>query len=175
VFEAQCPNGVSSIPPHIDVLLEQRDTVIGVESKCTEYLSAKTANVADSYRRLAETGDPRAESRWLKTLEHLSEFRHLEVYQLIKHFLGLARTYPNQPLTLVYLYWEPTNGDALAEVRRHREEISQLEDLVAGDRRCGLKALSYSEHWRELDAMPSKPNWLDRHLAELRRRYEIPI
>src|SRR3954469_21194950 len=55
VFEAQCPNGVSRIPPHLDVLLERGDGgVVGVESKCTEHLTEKTAKVADAYLRLAE-------------------------------------------------------------------------------------------------------------------------
>lgn len=175
VFEAKCPNGVSSIPPHLDVLLEQGDVVIAVESKCTEFLSAKTAKVAEAYRRLADTRDARTDSRWFKSLAYVSEFRHVDTYQLVKHYLGLARTYSDQPLILVYLYWEPTNGEAFVEVRRHREEIGRLEELVADDERCRLKTLSYGEHWRELDALPSKPDWLDRHLAELRARYEIAI
>src|SRR5262245_38894030 len=37
-FEAKCPNGVSRIPPHLDVLLERGHEIVAVESKCTEYL-----------------------------------------------------------------------------------------------------------------------------------------
>jgi hypothetical protein len=174
-FEAKCPNGVSRIPPHLDVLLERGDEIVAVESKCTEYLAAKTAKVSAAYLALREQGDERARSRWFDALAKAPSFRLLDAYQLVKHFLGLALTYGARPLTLVYLYWEPSNADDLPVFAKHRAEVDRFRELVVGDEKCAFAALSYPEHWRELDRLAEKPSWLDAHLVELRRRYEVEI
>jgi hypothetical protein len=97
-FEAKCPNGVSAIPPHLDVLLERGDEIVAVESKCTEFLSTKkSVKVSPRYLRLAERGDERAESRWFASLALAPEFRLLDAYQLIKHYLGLSHEYSGRP------------------------------------------------------------------------------
>jgi hypothetical protein len=174
-FEAKCPNGVSRIPPHLDVLLARDDDVVAVESKCTEYLAPKTTKVAAAYLALAEAGDERAASPWFAVLSEMADFRLLDAYQLVKHYLGLSLTYPARPLTLVYLYWEPANAESLPLFAQHRAEVQRFGQLVDGSPHCRFHALSYPEHWRELDAKADKPAWLDDHLAELRRRYEVPI
>jgi Restriction Endonuclease associating with ARP len=174
-FEAKCPNGVSAIPPHLDVLLERGEAIVGVESKCTEYLSPKTSKVAAAYLALATEGDERAASPWFAALADVPSFRFLDAYQLVKHYLGLARSYPGRPLLLVYIYWEPANARALPLFNEHRAEVERFGKLVAGDPGCRFEALSYGEHWRELDALSAKPAWLDRHLAQLRLRYEVEI
>jgi Restriction Endonuclease associating with ARP len=174
-FEAQCPNGVSRIPPHLDVLLERGDEIVGVESKCTEYLTPKTAKVADAYLALADKGDERAGSRWFGALAELANFRLLDAYQLVKHFLGLSHTYKSRSLTLVYLYWEPSNADSVPIFARHGDELAHFGELVADDPSCRFQALSYREHWRELDGLAEKPAWLDAHVAELRGRYEVAV
>lgn len=174
-FEAKCPNGVSRIPPHLDVLLECGDDIVAVESKCTEYLTPKTAKIADAYLTLAEKGDERASSRWFVALAEVPSFRFLDAYQLVKHYLGLRFTYPKRPLTLVYLCWEPTNANSLPHFATHRAEVKRLGDLVADDDTCAFDALTYPEHWHNLDALAEKPSWIDAHLVELRRRYEVAI
>ena len=174
-FEVKCPNGVSRIPPHLDVLLRRGDPVVAVESKCTEYLTGKKVKAAAGYLALAGKGDERTSSRWFAALSHLSEFRLLDAYQLVKHYLGLRRSYPGLPLTLVYLFWEPANADTFPLFGRHRDEIERFGELVAGDESCRFAALSYPEHWRELAATPERQAWLQSHLASLRRRYEIKI
>ena len=174
-FEAKCPNGVSTIPPHLDVLLERDEAIFGVESKCTEYLSPKASKVAAAYLELAARRDERAASRWFAALADVPTFRFLDAYQLIKHYLGLARSYRGRPLRLVYIYWEPANARALPMFDEHRAEVKRFGELVASDPGCRFEALSYDEHWRELDALRAKPAWLDRHLVQLRLRYEVEI
>ena len=174
-FEAKCPNGVSQIPPHLDVLLRRGDAIVAVESKCTEYLASKTAKVAAGYLTLDADADERARSRWFAALAEVPTFRLLDAYQLVKHYLGLTLTYPTQPLTLLYLYWEPNNAADLPVFAKHRAEIERFAELVRGDDTCTFVALSYREHWRELDQLAEKPSWLDTHLMELRRRYEVEI
>jgi hypothetical protein len=174
-FESKCPNGVSRIPPHVDVLLRRSHEIVAVESKCTEYLAPKASKIAAAYLALGEKGDDRARSRWFAALAEVPRFRLLDAYQLVKHYLGLSLTYGERRLTLVYLYWEPTNADTAPVFAQHRNEIERFRELVADDASCRFEALSYANHWRELDAGAEKPTWLDAHLVELRRRYKVAV
>jgi len=46
--------------------------------------------------------------------------QHLDVAQLIKHYLGIRKRYGHKDTkVLLYLYWEPENASALAEFGRH--------------------------------------------------------
>src|ERR1700712_1561617 len=56
-FDAKAPNGVASVPPSLDVLLRRGDDVFAVESKCTEYLAAKTPEVSRAYLVLGHRHD----------------------------------------------------------------------------------------------------------------------
>lgn len=174
-FEAKCPNGVSKIPPHLDVLLERDREIVAVESKCTEYLASKPAKVASAYLELADRGDERTSSRWFAALTQMEQFRRLDAYQLVKHYLGLRLSYPRRPLTLVYLYWEPANAARFHVFAQHRAEIERFGAMVMGDNTCRFAALSYPEHWCELATHADGPAWLDQHLAELERRYQVTI
>jgi hypothetical protein len=180
-FEKPCPNGVSSIAPHLDVLLRRQGEVVAVESKCTEYLQGSDHEpVAASYKRLAERGDERADSRWFAALSQTERFLLLDAYQLIKHYLGLRETFKDERphLTLAYLFWEPSNseGGAGADLfRLHRAELDTFAHLVAGDESCEFVATSYTEWWRALEGMPQKPMWLDDHINRLRARYLVAV
>jgi hypothetical protein len=170
-LEAQCPNGVSAIPPHLDALLERGESVVGVESKCTEYLRGKRQRSARGYFDLAVTEDPRAQSRCYSVLAHLPDFFHLDAYQLVKHFLGLALTYPGRPLVLVYLFWEPRNADEFDVFARHRLEVEHFASLVDGDEAFAFEPLPYAEKFDELARGDSAPEWL----PKLRARYDTAI
>jgi hypothetical protein len=174
-FEAKCPNGVSSVPPHLDVLLTRGDDVVAVESKCTEYLARKTPQVSQAYLVLRRRFDERAASRWFGALTSVPEFELLDAYQLVKHYLGLRLTYPGRPLTLVYLFWEPLGADAHPILGQHRAEIRRFADLVGGDASCRFAARSYAEHWDALEGLPARPEWLSGHLAALRARYAVAV
>lgn len=173
-FERKCDHGVRGEKPHLDVLLEADERVVGVESKCLEPTRPHPrAVVSNAYWSLRDRGDTRADSRWFAALEHVGEFAHLDAYQLVKHYLGLARSFPDSERALVYLFWEPENDEPLFAA--HRVEIARFAELVAGDKTCQLHALSYREHWAELEETPDTPDWLTAHLAALRTRYAIPI
>lgn len=170
-LEAQCPNGVSAIPPHLDVLFERGDTIVAVESKCTEYLSGKRQHPKPGYLELALRGDPRAQTRCYAVLDHLPGFFHLDAYQLVKHFLGLSLTYPERPLILVYLFWEPRNAGESEVFGRHRLEVDHFASLVGGDESLEFTSLSYAENFDELERAGSASEWL----PNLRARYDVTI
>jgi hypothetical protein len=73
-FEARCPNGVSRISPHLDVLPSRGEGLVAVESKCLEYVRTKRQVPAYAYRALAEAKDARASSAWFAVLDRLYEF-----------------------------------------------------------------------------------------------------
>ena len=174
-LEKQCPNGVSRIPPHLDVLLSHDSQKFGVESKCMEFLTVKRTEVSPRYCRLKDKGDRRAASKWFEALANVHEFRLLDAYQLIKHYLGLAHEYPNSPLTLVYIFWEPANADQEPVFAQHRRELIAFSLLVQGDVTCSFKWLPYAEHWRELQTLSDAPIWLGEHLKRLQARYLVNI
>ena len=73
-------------------------------------------------------------------------YKFLDVAQLVKHAFGIERTFPEKELTLLYLFWEPSNADAFAPFQQHRAEIVQLAARVdAGP--VGFQAMSYGDLW----------------------------
>jgi hypothetical protein len=108
-------------------------------------------------------------------LDRLDEFRLLDAYQLVKHYLGLRLTYPARPLTLVYLFWEPMNPATSPVFAQHRTEVSLFEEMAADDPTCIFKWECYPDHWNALGATSSQPDWLKAHLERLRLRYRVPV
>lgn len=174
-FEAVCPTGLRGTPPHLDVLAEREGMVVGVESKCTEYLGEKTARFKAAYDAIQ---DARSAGSWFAqiavTRSDPAAYRLLDVAQLVKHSLGLARCHGDRPITLLYLYWEPLDWMSFAPFRRHRDEIERFARAVAGDPIVAFRALSYLDLWSQWEAL-SEPSWLDNHVRALRNRYELEV
>ena len=173
-FEKKCPTGLRGTPPNIDVLMERADSVVAIESKCTEYLSRTTARFSRSYK----TGirDERRESTWYQEMLRLFDtpetYRRLDVAQLIKHALGLMNSYPDRRLTLHYLYWEPLNAIDHAAFEEHRREIVAFADRIAGNDPV-FEATTYNDLWSSWSE--SAPRWLNTHLQDLCARYAVTI
>src|SRR5665213_2153147 len=96
-------------------------------------------------------------------------YRWLDVAQLVKHAFGLAYTFPNRPVTLLYLFWEPSNPEAFPVFGEHQQEIARFSEAIAGG---GPKfvSMSYSALWRDWEAS-NEPEWLRTHVGSLRARY----
>lgn len=175
-FEQKCPVGLRrGTPPNLDLVLEGPDQIIGVESKCTEYLSVHAADFSRAYSE--QIVDARRESGWFAEMQRLSEapddYRWLDAAQLIKHAFGLSHTYPDKPVQLLYLYWEPPNAHEFPVFGQHRSEVARFADRVAGSS-PSFAAMSYSELWNGW-ASAGPPAWLMQHLARLEARYSLPI
>lgn len=174
-FEAACDHGLlSRVPPHLDVLATAGDTVVAVESKCTEFLSPKTAKFSPQYESLVET---LFEPPWLETYRALQNnpklYQHLDAAQLVKHYLGLRNVFGGKDVTLLYLYWEPSNADEISEFRRHREEIATFADRVSGAA-IRFAAESYLELWASWEER-NTPRWLIGHIEQLKARYNLVV
>lgn len=133
-----------------------------------------------SYERLRDQRDERAGSRWFDALKHVERFLLLDAYELVKHYLGLCKTFSDERprMTLLYLFWEPSESEAGAGAelfKRHRSEVEAFAQLVGGDATCTFVASSYAECWQDLQRATDKPPWLDAHLDLLRKRYLVTL
>jgi hypothetical protein len=98
-FEAQFPTGLPGNPPNLDLCVWRTDaSLVGIESKFTEWLTAKAASkelFKPKYfppdRALWTSYDLPACQRVAQALVRQElAFRYLDAPQLLKHALGLA-------------------------------------------------------------------------------------
>lgn len=168
-FEMTFPTGLGGTPPHLD-LFADGDSVIAVESKCTEWMDCKPAFFSSSYDRL---GSSLGNSEWFDVMRELrgnpDRYKFLDAAQLVKHAFGLLKGFGSRDIRLVYLYWEPANGDQWEDCRRHRQEASALAERV-GNSSIRLIPISYQELWAEWEA--SGP---PAHLSFLKSRYSRTV
>ena len=170
-FEKKYPTGLPGTPPHLDLVAANTEAVVAVESKCLEYLTPTVPHFEPSYQRLADEYGTRSWFRYVA--EEMTGSLHLNVAQLVRHWLGLCRAHPDRRVTLLYLYWEPDNWRQVPECRRHRREIQDFTERVEGDE-VRFAALSYPElwaHWGQSSATP----WIEAHVSSLRQRYAVAI
>jgi hypothetical protein len=174
-FEVRCPTGLRGTPPHLDLLALRSEVAMAVIVRCVEYLSRRKTAVAPSYDQLFAT-TPGLEP-WRRQLDRLrrepQHYRYADVGALIKFALALGRTFPDRPTTLLYLYWEPLNGDRFEEFCRHRAETAELADAIQGAR-VTFAPQSFEALWGEW-AVRGAPSWLADHVHRLRARYCVSI
>ncbi len=172
-FLARCPTGVRGTPPMLDLLAGNGARLVAVSARGAEYLCHKPARLAAAYRSVRL---PEEMVGWQSLMEALEadpgRYRHLDAVALLKHAIGLARTFPRYDLCLIYLFWEPPMADALA-FHRHRAEIKSFAQTVGGAS-VSFSALSFDELWTEWEAENREP-WLREMVAELRTRYAVAI
>jgi hypothetical protein len=158
---------------NLDCFLAADDVMVGVESKLTETLAAhdpvkwRSPYHKPVMRTLLDAG-------WAEVFESSLagswQPKHVGLEQLVKHALALS-SHPARERHLVYVFWEPANGDDHSEVREHRREVAELLERV-GDASPRLHVRTYAElldEWAALDP----PEWVSRHVAELRERYVL--
>ena len=180
-FDVRCPTGLRGTPPHLDLLALRADRGVAVAARCTEHLAPRRGQVARAYDRFLDESDEL--TAWRGQLRELREqpgvYRHLDAAALVKHALALGRNFPDRPVTLLYLFWEPLDADAFPEFRRHREEVQRFARAIAaggeGGGKVGFRAASFEELWRDWVAMADPPHWLAGHLRLLRARYGVAI
>ena len=157
-FERKCPHGLRGKSPNLDVLAEGPSRVVAIESKCLEHLTAHVAEFSPRYE--AGIVDERRQSPWFAEMLRLnrkpSTYCWLNAAQLVKHAFGLAHTFTGRPVTLLYLFWEPSNPEEFPSFAEHRAEVERFAASIAGGT-PGFMAMSYPELWSSWSARPS-PN-----------------
>lgn len=169
-FERHFRTGLGGTPPNLDVTLTLADdSVVAIESKFTEWLSQSETKepFADSYfppdRKLwSDVGLDACQRLAVAVRDGDEAFSHLDVPQLLKHSLGLARTLGDS-FELWYLYfdWPTPVGDT------HWHEIATFEKAVDVD--VGFTAMAYQDLFERLS--DSVGNDDRSFLSYLRSRY----
>lgn len=170
-FERKLPTGAKGTPPNVDVVITTTGgPLVGVESKFTEWMSPKVALGKSLAPYIAG-----AESYWSRAgmaaahaiacdVHHGTEtYRYLDVPQLLKHCLGLARASGHGRWLLRYVYFGANGGDIPA---RHAKEIARFTERVQPD--VDFSAVSY----QALAASLARDDTVDpAYLRYLRERY----
>jgi hypothetical protein len=169
-LEAHVPTGMRGADANLDVLLTTANgSLYAIESKFTEpYTSspAKTAlkpqYFASGRSRWTEVGLPgcQAVAERLRTGEH--QFTALDVAQLLKHMLALART--GSRWTLCCLWYEVPGAVADA----HRRDLSTFAAQI-GDDAPHLNALTYQELFARMEEAVGAEH--SEYMSYLRDRY----
>ena len=149
-FEKQHPTGLMGTPPNLDVEFSDRsEYALAIESKFTEIYHPK------------KNGKPFRESYFSKeeiwanlpTCKKLAEdirdkriiFMYLDAPQLIKHCLGLMRSYQNRShFTLAYLWYDFPSD----ELEQHNAEVDMFKETISED--VDFVAIPYSDLFREI-------------------------
>ena len=167
-FEAKCPTGLKGTPPNLDVLFDNQNTVLAIESKLTEYLTPKIAEFSEKYKTHPF---PNAEQMWLSIIGQVENKKYyFDVAQMIKHYLGLTNTYPHKKITLLYLYWQPQNADLFPVFQTHSQQIEAFAKKVQNSK-VKFISITYPQLWQSWQNIPQ----LSTHLNHLKRKYQISI
>jgi hypothetical protein len=175
-FERKCPHGLKGRRvPNLDVVAEAPTSVVAVESKCLETLTAHVADFSPAYD--AEIRDARRDSAWFQEMPKLvgepRAYRWLDAAQLVKHAFGIANTFAGRRTTLLYLYWEPSNPEAYPAFAEHQAEVLRFAASMHGASPAFV-AMSYPELWNLWDSN-SPSEWLRSHVGRLKARYAVSV
>lgn len=172
-FERKLPTGARGKSPNLDVVLTLDDgRLIGIESKFTEWITPKTGMTTSLAPYISDEGSRWSQARLaaaarLARAVHDGEekYFHLDVPQLLKHALGLAKA-STTGWALHYLYF-----DGQGEVaERHAEEIERFTLAVGAE--LTFAARSYQSLVDSLGE--AAPNEHAEYIAYLRDRYMGP-
>jgi hypothetical protein len=179
-FAFKCSTGLQGASAHFDFWGLSPGAVLAVESRFLEILSPSRAEFPAKYARPflgTETAAGIAEEPWVTVFKRLCDdpgiYTHFDAAQVVKHYLGLVRSFPRRPRVLAYLFWEPTNASAIYEFVSHRKEVADFAERVGG---CETRfvAMSYRDlrsEWQDASNWPGMPD----HLGRLRARYSFAI
>lgn len=134
-FERKFPTGVRSARANLDIVFHASDSSglpIAVESKFTEpYQSGDKECLRPSYFVKAQTWEALPSCRTAaESLTAAKRFKCLDAGQLLKHILGLTRTFGQGRFLLLYLWYEVEGSDASEQ---HRSEVGEFSRLISAE------------------------------------------
>jgi len=145
-FERTHPTPLGGIPPHLDIEFSRKGLKpLAIESKFTEPYHRHTKRaIKDKYLNVLGlwTGLPRCEElvRRIREEERArTSFTYLDVPQLLKHILGLTRTFGATGFNLLYLWYEVTS----LEAKSHRKELKEFKKHIRDE--VAFREMTYQE------------------------------
>jgi len=169
-LERECSSGLGGTKPHLDVVLESKTVVLGIESKLLEPLEKGSPAFSSSY---AKDRLKRCEDNWWQLLEEwrLGAPCYFDAPQIIKHYLGLRNTFQDdRKVHLLYLYWEPQNHQEFPEFQLHAQQLREFAGRVANSA-VTFHFMTHSDLWNEW----LKNDGLREYTQKLIERYGVMI
>ncbi len=171
-FEKKIPTGISF--PNIDFYLENEKTIIGFESKYTEYLKSKLPNenlekYINRKKSLKITNDS-----FFSLIEEYAinkNHYHLDIAQLLKHTIGLLsrEKETKKKAILVYIFWLPENWKDFEIFKKHQSEIEEFKSKIG--KYIEFIPLSYLEFWKNYET----DSLFENHIKEVKARYNLSL
>jgi hypothetical protein len=132
-FERKFCTGVRSARANLDIVFHSSGTAglpIAVESKFTEpYQSNEKECLRPSYFLKPQIWEALPLCRiTAESLGTAKRFKFLDAGQLVKHILGLTRTFGQGRFLLLYLWYEVEGSDASDQ---HRAEVAEFSRLIS--------------------------------------------
>ena len=167
--------GIST--PNLDFYLENSETIIGIESKFTEYLTSKMEhtkeNLCKYFIREELNFLPRLFDSVILNYINSPDKMFLNVAQLIKHSIGLLKNEEKKEAILVYIYWKPKSWNPNGEYQKiHEQHNNEIEDFAKRiNKFITFRYLSYSEFWENF----KEYNIQENDITIIKEKYDIDI
>ena len=156
-FESKCKIFEAGPPPHLDIIFSGESVrPLALEAKFTgPYRPVTQRNNTNLQPYLADD----AIWTWLPECKKLAahvlgqegkktDWLHLDIPQLLKHFLGLTCTFGPRKFELLYLWYDFPS----AEAGKHREEIEKFKKIIGGE--ALFRDLTYQNLFNNILAVP---------------------
>jgi Restriction Endonuclease associating with ARP len=166
--------GTRPLPPRNRAKTQNGPEILAIESKCTETFVVHEARFRDAYSGASSEMHPSWRAEFERLVENPARYRYLDAAQLVKHYLGLKTTFQHRPVWLVYLYWQPSNGDEVAPCTIHRAEVKELGMRLGRSTHREFVAMSHRQLWEQW-VSSAQPAWLREHAAALQARYGVAV
>jgi hypothetical protein len=175
-FQKLLPTGAPGPAPNLYAIAIKAQGAICIASTFLETLAEKDARFAPAYSTIVEQ---LAEDSWAAMYRSLvaspRQFQHLDAGKLVRDYLGMrsALAPTTEPLTLLYVYWEPADADRVTAFTEHRAEVNAFAEAVSGSD-IRFAATSYPALWSEWAQSNSWPD-AQEHVRLLNERYGFPL
>ena len=175
-FERKLKTDISN--PNLDFYLRNDTSVIGIESKFTEILEAKidhTNKNLDKYL-VAKLKLPSGFNDIIEYYINCKERLYLDAAQLLKHMIGMfneaAEVKAGAELSLIYLYWVPSNWKEkeIEPYQKHEEELKKFIEQISGFS-VKFEAYTYIDFWKILEKNEALKTYVDK----LKKRYLFDV
>jgi len=168
-FERTFPTGLGGTPPTLDFCIENKEVVIGIESKYLEILTEKESKFTDSYY----STDCIANDQKQLIKQYAGRKGLLDYAQLIKHSIGMSKyaIENNKKAIILYLYWKPINFNSFPEYKQHASELELFKKNIGKINTISFMGITYYDIWENY----SNNKYIGRDIAKTRERYEIKI
>lgn len=166
-FEQVFPTGLEGNSPEPDILFTGAGLrSVAVESKFTEpYQRHTVREIKNKYFDSVDlwAGLPKCErlARLIKQEEQgKTSFTYLDTPQLLKHILGLTKTFGKLQFELLYLWYEVVSKEA----EEHKKQLAEFKEYIEGE--VHFRGITYHHLFENIRKYPNVDSHYISYLSE---------